>query len=86
MRLLLELQNYFRSLIPSTGASPESPESVILCFLSFPEISLQVDQSSAFDEGDAPGLLGNERRNEYSILLGERLKISLSVPLCTSAY
>lgn len=44
MRLLWELQNYFQSVIPEEGLSPERHEAIILCLLSFPAIEFVVGE------------------------------------------
>lgn len=78
-RLLWELQNHFRGLIPHNGVSPERPEVIILCFLSFPAIDFVVDE----DAGDGQ-LHTKHTAHGVNIAihpLKQDYKIHLSIPL-----
>lgn len=42
MRLLWEPKNYLLNMLPAEGISPERPEAIILCLLSFPAIQCTI--------------------------------------------
>ncbi len=43
MRLMWELQNYFRQIAATEGVGPDRAEAIILCILSFPGLQVDVD-------------------------------------------